>query len=90
MLPVLVAGPAVEPVSLADMRLYLRLDGTDEDELVAALIAAARLQIEAATRCALLCDGTRNARLALFFQETRRWVSQQPRRVIKAKHFAEA
>lgn len=48
--PILVEGPAVEPVSVAEMRAYLRLhddDGT-EDALLAALVAAARLAIEAA------------------------------------------
>ena len=47
------AGPAVEPIPLAEMRAYLRLDGTDEDALVAGLVAAARLAIEGATRLAL-------------------------------------
>lgn len=56
MLPVLVTGPAVEPVTLAEMKLYLRLDGDDEDDLVSALIGAARLQVEAATRCALVAQ----------------------------------
>jgi len=32
--PVLIAGPAVEPVSLAEMRAYLRLDDGAEDDLV--------------------------------------------------------
>ena len=45
MTPLLIAGPAVEPVTLAAMRDYLRLDDTAEDDLVAALIKAARLPI---------------------------------------------
>ena len=48
MTPLLIAGPAVEPVTLAAMRDYLRLDDTAEDDLVAALIKAARLVVEAA------------------------------------------
>jgi uncharacterized phiE125 gp8 family phage protein len=47
MTPLLIAGPAVEPVTLAEMRLYLRLDDTVEDDLVSALIKAARLLVEA-------------------------------------------
>lgn len=51
---VLVNGPAVEPVSLDDMKLYLRLDGDAEDTLVSAMISAARMTVEAATNLALL------------------------------------
>lgn len=50
------AGPAVEPIPLAEMRAYLRLDSDAEDALVAGLIAAARLAIEAATRLALIAQ----------------------------------
>jgi uncharacterized phiE125 gp8 family phage protein len=49
-------GPAVEPIPLAEMRAYLRLDGEGEDALVAGLVAAARLAIEAATRLALIAQ----------------------------------
>jgi uncharacterized phiE125 gp8 family phage protein len=49
MTPLLIAGPAVEPVTLAAMRDYLRLDDTAEDDLVAALIKAARLLVEASS-----------------------------------------
>src|SRR5215212_7755573 len=45
--PILIAGPAVEPVTLAEMRSFLRLDDTAEDELVAALIRTARECVEA-------------------------------------------
>src|SRR5215212_7111267 len=48
MIPLLIAGPAVEPVTVAEMRAYLRLDDDAEDDLVAALIKAARLVVEAA------------------------------------------
>lgn len=47
MIPVLLEGPAVEPVSLAEAKLWLRLDGAAEDDLVQALIVAARLLVEA-------------------------------------------
>lgn len=50
MIPILVTGPAVEPLSLEEMRLHLRLDDTQEDDLVGSLIKATRLMLEAATR----------------------------------------
>lgn len=52
--PIPLAGPAVEPITLAEARSYLRLDGSDEDELVAALVVAARLTVERATRLLLI------------------------------------
>ncbi len=45
----LILPPASEPVSLGEAKLYLRLDGTDEDPLIATLIAAARHLVEAAS-----------------------------------------
>ncbi|MEA1834023.1 hypothetical protein U8607_18195 [Methylobacterium durans] len=54
--PIRLDGPAVEPVSLAEMRLDLRLDADDtaEDGLVSALVTAARARIEAETRRVLV------------------------------------
>lgn len=54
MIPILVAGPAVEPITLDEMRAYLRLDGPQEDDLVATLIKAARLLVEAQARLILI------------------------------------
>lgn len=52
MVPIRLAELGVEPVSLAEMRLHLRLDpdDLDEDALVERLIAASRAAIEVATR----------------------------------------
>jgi uncharacterized phiE125 gp8 family phage protein len=50
MVPIAIDGPAVEPVSVPEMRAYLRLDDGGEDELVAALVKAARLLVEASCR----------------------------------------
>lgn len=52
MTPILLTGPLIEPVTLADIKGYLRLDGNDEDRLLHSLITAARLMVEAESgRC---------------------------------------
>jgi hypothetical protein len=58
----LIAGPGEEPVTLAEAKAYCRIDGDDEDALVNALIAAARLQVESLSGRALV---TQTWRLAL-------------------------
>ena len=50
----LIVGPGEEPVSLAEAKLHARVDGSDEDALVSALIAAARLHVESLTGRALV------------------------------------
>jgi hypothetical protein len=42
----LISGPAMEPVSLAEAKAHLRIDGSTEDTLVASLITSARVHIE--------------------------------------------
>jgi uncharacterized phiE125 gp8 family phage protein len=59
MIPILIDGPAVEPVGLPDMAAHLRLDDDAEHELVAALIKAARLLVEAASRRVLIAQSWR-------------------------------
>jgi uncharacterized phiE125 gp8 family phage protein len=59
MTPILIAPPASEPVSLAEAKAWLRLDSSDEDDLVISLIAAARLTIEAASGRMLMTQGWR-------------------------------
>jgi uncharacterized phiE125 gp8 family phage protein len=51
---VLTAGPALEPITLAEAKAHLRIDGTAEDALIAGLIVTARLHVEAAAGLALL------------------------------------
>jgi uncharacterized phiE125 gp8 family phage protein len=53
MTPILVAGPAVEPVSVPEMRAALRAEA-GEEALIGALIRAARLLVEAQARLALI------------------------------------
>ena len=58
----LLAGPAGEPISRAEAKAYCRVDGDDEDALIDALIAAARLQVESLTGRALLSQTWRYER----------------------------
>ncbi len=51
---VLTSGPAEEPLSLADVKAHLRIDGTAEDVLLASLLLTSRLHIEAALDIALI------------------------------------
>ena len=52
----LIAPPGEEPVTLAEAKAFCRIDGSDEDALVNALIAAARLQVESLTGRALIAQ----------------------------------
>jgi len=54
---VLTSGPAVEPVTLAEAKAHLRVDGTAEDTLIGSLIITSRLHIEAALGLALITQG---------------------------------
>jgi len=58
----LLSGPGEEPVPLEEARAYLRLDDETQDGLVNALMTAARLTLEAATRRAFV---TQNWRVTL-------------------------
>lgn len=45
----IVTAPTVEPVSLEEMRLWLRIDGNDQDTMLSELIRAARTHLEQVT-----------------------------------------
>lgn len=51
---ILIDPPAIEPVTLAEAKAHLRLTGSDDDDYVAAMITAARIQVESATRRVLI------------------------------------
>lgn len=44
------SGPVLEPISLAEAKSHLRIDTSDEDSIILALISAARLHVERVTR----------------------------------------
>lgn len=50
MRPILIQPPALEPVSLAEAREWLRDDGLEENQIIQTLIVSARMTIEAYTR----------------------------------------
>ncbi|QND52396.1 hypothetical protein HB779_11120 [Phyllobacterium sp. 628] len=51
--------PAVEPVALAELRQFLRLQGENDDALVSGLLKAARETLEAQTGLALIRQSLR-------------------------------
>ena len=55
----LVTPPAAEALTLADVKAHLRLDGSDEDDLLNALIIAARQYLESQTGLCLITQGFR-------------------------------
>ena len=59
MTPLALTPPAIEPIPLAEAKAFLRLDQPDEDDLLATLITAARLMIEAASGRMLIAQGWR-------------------------------
>lgn len=59
MISYLLAGPALEPATLAEAKAFLRVDDGAEDGLIATLITAARLHIESTTGRALIAQSWR-------------------------------
>jgi uncharacterized phiE125 gp8 family phage protein len=59
---ILLTAPAVEPISLAEAKAFLRVEHDDDDDVIAALIAGARIYVEAQTRRALITQSWRLTR----------------------------
>jgi len=62
MATVLLSGPAVEPITLAEAKAHLRVDTDAEDTLIQSLVMASRLHIEAALDIALITQSWRYRR----------------------------
>lgn len=70
---ILTQPPAAEPLALADLKAFLRVEGSEEDGLIQSVAAAARAHLEATTGRAFVSQGWRigrdawpaNGRLAL-------------------------
>lgn len=58
----LLTAPAVEPVSLAEGKAFVRVEHADDDDIISALIAGARIHIESQTRRALITQSWRLTR----------------------------
>src|SRR5437764_15038109 len=59
---ILLTPPAAEPLTLADAKAFLRVAHSDDDAVIAALIAGARSHVEAQTRRALITQTWRLVR----------------------------
>lgn len=55
----LLTPPTLEPVTLADMKAWLRIDSVDEDGLINALLTSARLSVETITSKVLITQSWR-------------------------------
>src|SRR4029453_8792293 len=51
----LLTGPAIEPLSLDEAKAFLRVEHSDDDQIISALIAGAR--IETQSQVALITQG---------------------------------
>jgi uncharacterized phiE125 gp8 family phage protein len=55
----LLTAPAIEPVSLDEAKAYLRVETSDDDDVIGALISGSRIHVEAQTRRALITQSWR-------------------------------
>ena len=59
MTSILLTGPAVESLTLGEAKTFLRVEHDDDDQLVTALIAGARTNVEAQAQIALITQSWR-------------------------------
>jgi uncharacterized phiE125 gp8 family phage protein len=59
---ILLAGPALEPITLAEAKQFVRVEHDDDDDVITALIAGARIHVETQTRRALITQSWRLTR----------------------------
>lgn len=72
-----VTPPSAEPVSLIEAKLHLRVDGDDDNTLIALQISAVREQVELEARRSLMTQ-TLAVRLAEWPTGDRLWLPQPP------------
>ena len=59
---ILLSGPAVEPITLAEAKRFIRVEHNDDDDIITALIAGSRIHVETQTRRALITQSWRLTR----------------------------
>jgi uncharacterized phiE125 gp8 family phage protein len=59
---ILLAGPAAEPITLTQAKQFLRVEHDDDDDVITALIAGARIHVETQARRALITQSWRLVR----------------------------
>jgi len=59
---ILLAGPALEPITLAEAKQFVRVEHDDDDDVITALIAGSRIHVETQTRRALITQSWRLTR----------------------------
>lgn len=59
---ILLSGSAVEPITLAEAKQFIRVEHDDDDDIITALIAGSRIHVETQTRRALITQSWRLVR----------------------------